>query len=82
MKESNESVSVGSGISLSLISALDTSSVFDFVDLNRKFLLYGPVQKLYRRDIIIKYDIHFPVGCAYGAEKTRNKQDFPYNRSS
>lgn len=47
---------------------LESCSILDFVELNRNFLLYGPVQKLYRRDIIIKYDIHFPVDCAYGED--------------
>lgn len=54
--------------SITKVFTLDPSSVLDFVDLNRKFLLYGPVQKLYRRDIITRYDIHFPVGCAYGED--------------
>lgn len=54
--------------SITKIFALEPSSILDFVDLNRDFLLYGPVQKLYRRDIISKYDIHFPLGCAYGED--------------
>lgn len=54
--------------SMTKVFALEPSSIHDFVDLNRDFLLYGPVQKLYRRDIISKYDIHFPLGCAYGED--------------
>lgn len=54
--------------SMTKVFAMEPSSVLDFVDLNKKFLLYGPVQKLYCRDIITRYDIHFPVGCAYGED--------------
>lgn len=54
--------------SMTKVFALEPSSILDFVDLNRKFLLYAPHEKLYRRDIITKYDIHFPVGCAYGED--------------
>lgn len=47
---------------------LESSSILDFVDLNRKFLLYAPHEKLYCRDIITEYNILFPVDCAYGED--------------
>lgn len=48
--------------------ALNKDGVLDFVALNRDYLLYGPVQKLYRKSIIDQYDIHFPTDCAYGED--------------
>lgn len=47
---------------------LEPSSVMDFIALNKNFLLYGPVQKLYRKEIIDYFDIHFPENCAYGED--------------
>lgn len=54
--------------SVTKLFPLEPCSILDFVELNRNFLLYAPHEKLYRRDIITKYDIHFPVGCAYGED--------------
>lgn len=54
--------------SMTKLFPLEASFILDFVDLNRNFLLYAPHEKLYRRDIIIKYDIHFPIDCAYGED--------------
>ncbi|NDV60229.1 glycosyltransferase family 2 protein [Bacteroides sp. 519] len=39
-----------------------------FVELNRKFLLYGPVNKLYHSSIIKNNRICFPVGVHYGED--------------
>lgn len=39
-----------------------------FVDLNRKFLLYGPVVKLYRSDIIRKNGVRFPPDVHFGED--------------
>ena len=39
-----------------------------FVDLNDKYLLYGPVAKLYKTLIIKEHDICFPVDCSYGED--------------
>lgn len=39
-----------------------------FVDLNRKFLLYGPVVKLYRSGIVKDKNIRFPVGIHFGED--------------
>lgn len=39
-----------------------------FIELCRKFLLYGPVVKLYRSDIINKNKIRFPLGVQYGED--------------
>lgn len=47
---------------------LEPSTVWDFIALNKDFLLYGPVQKLYRKNIIDRFDIQFPIECAYGED--------------
>lgn len=47
---------------------LNKESVESFIGLNQKFLLYGPVVKLYKRDIIEKYYIRFDVSCSYGED--------------
>lgn len=47
---------------------LDRGGLEEFVGLNRMYLLYGPVQKIYRKKILDQYDIHFPVDCAYGED--------------
>jgi len=47
---------------------LTKDSVENFVDLNRKFLLFGPVVKLYKRDIIRDYGICFPPNQSYGED--------------
>lgn len=39
-----------------------------FVELNQKFLLYGPVVKLYRSDIIKNNKIRFPLAVHYGED--------------
>lgn len=39
-----------------------------FVDLNDKYLLYGPVAKLYKTSIIKEHDICFPVACSFGED--------------
>lgn len=39
-----------------------------FVELNRKNLLYGPTAILYRKDIIKKYHIRFPKEYSYGED--------------
>lgn len=54
--------------SVTKLFPLEPTSILDFVDLNRKFLLFAPHEKLYCRDIITKYNIHFPVDCAYGED--------------
>lgn len=47
---------------------LETESIHDFVELNDKFLLYGPVAKLYKSSIIREHDILFPQDCSYGED--------------
>lgn len=47
---------------------LNKESVESFIDLNQKFLLYGPVVKLYKRDIIEKHYVCFDVSCSYGED--------------
>lgn len=47
---------------------LDKDGIEEIVDLNRKFLLYGPVVKLYLASIIKRNNITFPLGCNYGED--------------
>lgn len=47
---------------------LNKESLTDFVDLNDKFLLYGPVAKLYKIHILREHNILFPVDCSYGED--------------
>lgn len=53
---------------------LNKESLIDFVDLNSKFLLYGPVAKLYKTSILNEHVIRFPVGCNYGEDLQFNLQ--------
>ncbi|MDO4186070.1 MAG: glycosyltransferase family 2 protein [Bacteroidales bacterium] len=39
-----------------------------FNELNLKFLLYAPHEKLFRSDIIKKNNLEFQVGCSYGED--------------
>jgi len=49
-----------------------------FVELCRKFLLYGPVVKLYRSDIIRDNKITFPLGIQYGEDLIFNLEYLEY----
>lgn len=49
-----------------------------FVELNRKFLLYGPVAKLYHLDIIRNNKIRFPSGVQYGEDLIFNFEYLKY----
>lgn len=49
-----------------------------FVELNRKSLLYGPVVKLYRSDIIKDNKIKFPSGIQYGEDLIFNLEYLNY----
>jgi len=53
---------------------LNKDSLIDFVDLNDKFLLYGPVAKLYKTSILNEHAIRFPAGCNYGEDLQFNLQ--------
>lgn len=53
---------------------LNRDSLIDFVDLNDKFLLYGPVAKLYKTNILKEHAVRFPVGCNYGEDLQFNLQ--------
>ena len=39
-----------------------------FLDLERKFLLFAPHEKLYKSSFIQAYDIRFPENCSYGED--------------
>lgn len=47
---------------------LNSSSIDDYVDLNRKFLLYGPYVKMYKTSIIQSEHVSFPIECSYGED--------------
>lgn len=49
-----------------------------FVELNRRFLLYGPFAKLYHSDIIKKNEIAFPSGIHYGEDLIFNFKYLEY----
>ncbi|WP_165021605.1 glycosyltransferase family 2 protein [Dysgonomonas sp. ZJ279] len=49
-----------------------------FVELNRKFLLYGPVVKLYHSYIIKSNNIRFPSGVQYGEDLIFNLEYLKY----
>lgn len=60
--------------SVSKTFVLNKGSLADFVDLNDKFLLYGPVAKLYKTSIIREHAILFPESCSYGEDLQFNLQ--------
>lgn len=55
--------------------------VREFVEINQKFLLYGPVAKLYKTYIIRKFSIKFPLQCSYGEDLIFNYCYLEYVRS-
>ena len=50
------------------IFALSSENIADFVHLNKKALLYGPVNKLFLAKLIKDNQIQFPANCAYGED--------------
>ena len=44
------------------------SSIDDIVGLYERFMLYGPVAKLYVASIIKEHQIEFPLNCSYGED--------------
>lgn len=55
--------------------------VKEFVDLNKKYLLFGPVVKLYKSSIIKEHSIQFPLEYSYGEDLIFNYQYLSYIRS-
>lgn len=49
-----------------------------FTDINKKFLLFGPVIKLYKRTIIQAHNIHFPPEYTYGEDLLFNYSYLEY----
>lgn len=47
---------------------LNKEHIASFIDLNQQYLLYGPVVKLYKRDIIEKHHIRFDVSYSFGED--------------
>ena len=54
--------------------SLNKKNLNHFIDLNKKYLLYGPVSKLYKKEIINKYNIKFPIDISYGEDLIFNFQ--------
>ena len=50
----------------------------EFTDINKQFLLFGPVIKLYRKSIIQKHNIHFPPEYTYGEDLLFNYSYLEY----
>lgn len=48
--------------------ALAADNTGFFIDLEKKFLLFAPHEKLYKATIIQDYKIRFPEGCDYGED--------------
>lgn len=57
---------------------LNKKNVESFIELNQKFLLYGPMVKLYRHDIITRYHIGFDIDCSYGEDLLFNYRYLEY----
>ena len=47
---------------------LNANNMDNFIDLNEKFLLFGPMSKRYRLSVIRDNALEFPVGCSYGED--------------
>ena len=57
---------------------LNEESLDDFVELNRKFLLYAPYVKLYKTQVLKSHKIIFPYGCSYGEDLQFNLKYLEY----
>lgn len=60
---------------------LSPEYVENFVDLNDKFLFYGPCAKLYKASIIKSHNIKFPLNCNYGEDLQFNLNYLNFVRS-
>lgn len=58
--------------------SLDEKGLDAFVRVNRDFLLYGPVSKLYKTSILKGYTITFPEGCSFGEDLQFNYSYLEY----
>ena len=58
--------------------AFDQEGIDEVVDLNHKYLLYGPVVKLYQASIIKENGVIFPTDCSYGEDLLFNLQYLDY----
>lgn len=47
---------------------LNSDNIHHFIDLNRKYLLYGPTANLYRKSIIQEHNIRFRTDLSYGED--------------
>lgn len=60
---------------------LNDNFVKEFVDLNKKYLLFGPFVKLYKSSIIKEHSIQFPLEYSYGEDLIFNYHYLSYIRS-
>lgn len=60
------------------IFELSSENTNKFVDLNEKYLLYGPVIKLYKRQIISNNNVLFDSNYSYGEDLLFNYQYLDY----
>lgn len=50
------------------VISLNETNIQAFVDLNKQFLLFGPVVKLYKKSIIQQHHLVFPLEYSYGED--------------
>lgn len=65
----------------SLTFELTSSNITHFVELNQKYLLYGPTSNLYRSDFVRQYQIRFCNNTSYGEDLLFNYQYLEHVRS-
>lgn len=59
---------------------IDIDSKENFLELNKKYYLYGPVNKLYKTEIIKKNKVEFPIDTSYGEDLLFNFKYLEYCR--
>lgn len=65
-------------VSNKVLIAFNECFTKEFVDLNRKYLLFGPYAKLYKSCIIQNYGIQFPLEYSYGEDLIFNYRYLNY----
>ena len=65
----------------SLTFELTSSNITHFVELNQKYLLYGPTSNLYRSDFVRQYQIRFCNNTSYGEDLLFNYQYLEHVRT-
>lgn len=65
----------------SLTFELVSKDTTHFIELNQKYLLYGPTSNLYRSDIVRQHQIRFSTNASYGEDLLFNFQYLEYVRT-